>query len=130
MPSATPNYAIPFPLSTDAPAGHTQMQSLATQVDTVLNKALARKVLQTGVATFGTVAGSSVVDTGVVTFPVPFVGAAPNIFIGVIESGTSSQLIVSVLNPTITSTRFRIRNTQAGPNSGGFIMWLAYGTVA
>lgn len=36
MPATTPNLGIPYPLSTEVPAGHSQMQALASQVDTRL----------------------------------------------------------------------------------------------
>lgn len=36
MPATTPNLAIPYPLGTEPPAGHSNMQSLATRVDQAL----------------------------------------------------------------------------------------------
>lgn len=36
MPATTPIFALPYPVAADPPAGHTQMQSLATAVETVL----------------------------------------------------------------------------------------------
>lgn len=124
MPGSTPNYGWPYPLSTDPPSGHTQMQAIASGIDTTLKQQVPRIVpyFVRGQSGVNALAAGGVMDTTIVTLT--GFTAVPAAVVTGFKGSANSNVIVEILTLTQTQLQFRVRN-NGGSATTGAVHWLA-----
>lgn len=113
----TPDYGLPYPEASDPPDGATQMQSLATAVDTLVGAAV-----QAGQVTIPGGSGSVAV-----TFDHPY-ATPPRVVLG-LQTGTTLGTDNLCWASSITATGFTAFNERGNATSTN-LQWIAVGVPA
>ena len=125
MPGSTP-LGIRYPLSSEAPAGHTQMQTLAGDVDTLLGSGFAGTpyAMAAGHVSTSSIAAGGTANVAV-TFPAGRFSQAPLVQATVNVTGPNQTYAVRVTSITTAGANLAVSTSATSSPGVATVAWMA-----